>query len=76
MRKLGATELKTVDVGGGLAVVDGSMTDFPHQELLGPRIHDDIVSTLGDISETPRRTPSENLQRVGSSSQHITRYGF
>ena len=52
MRKLGATELKTVDVGGersGLRRQYDKLSLI--QELLGPRIANDIVSTLGDISE-------------------------
>ena len=53
MRKLGATELKTVDVGGGLAVdYDGSMTNFHSSKNYSVQEYaNDIVSTLGDISE-------------------------
>ena len=53
MRKLGATELKTIDVGGGLAVdYDGSMTNFHSSKNYSVQEYaNDIVSTLGDISQ-------------------------
>ena len=52
MRKLGATELKILDVGGGLAVdYDGSMTNFHSSKNYSVQEYaNDIVSTLGDIS--------------------------
>lgn len=51
MRKLGATELKTIDVGGGLAVdYDGSMTNFHSSKNYSVQEYaNDIVSILGDI---------------------------
>lgn len=53
LRQMGATQLKVVDVGGGLAVdYDGSKTNFHASKNYSLQEYaNDIISTLGDICD-------------------------